>query len=151
MKNRALLTALVSGALALSCFAQKGPERLRITPLDGDGNGVPISLNQPDQQFKAFLSFFSGEGLSGGEQDITGKVTWSVSPSNIATMGVPPGAIHPRSIGTATVTAISGPNQVSTKIVVVSGALQSIAISPLTPSVPKGLARQFTASGDYGT
>jgi hypothetical protein len=152
MKDRGLATALVCGIWTLSCFAQ-GPERLRISPIDGDGQGVPISLSQPDQQFKAFLSFFPGSGLPGGEQDVTGQVAWHVtclpvSPCPVASVSTG-GVIHAASAGTATVTAISGPNRASTTIFVLAASLQSIAVSPLTPSVPEGVSVQFTATGTY--
>src|SRR5437764_12118590 len=108
MKRRIQFTAVFWWLWALSSFAQVGPERMRIAPLDGDGNGLPISLTQPDQQFRAFLAFFPGAGLAGGEQDVTGQVTWQVSPASVASMG-PGGLIHALSVGTATVTAVSGP------------------------------------------
>src|SRR5204862_791626 len=45
----------------------------------------------------------------------------------------------------ATLGAISG----STVMTVAAAVLQSIAVTPASPSVPKGMAVQFTATGTY--
>jgi len=51
--------------------------------------------------------------------------------------------------GVATITAVSGPAHVSTTVHVPAAALTSVSIAPLTPSVPKGLPQQFTATAHY--
>ncbi len=52
--------------------------------------------------------------------------------------------------GTVTITAIRGPFRGSTTLTVIPAAsLTSVTVTPVNPSIPKGLKQQFIATGDF--
>jgi hypothetical protein len=86
-------------------------------------------------------------------QDVTSSVTWESSDEAIATINNVlgfEGLATSLSAGSTTITAsydefISG----STTLTVTVANLVSIAVTPLTPSIPNGDTQQFTATGTY--
>jgi uncharacterized protein YjdB len=96
----------------------------------------------------------TGTYSDGSTQNLTTQVTWSsasaaVTVSNAsASQGVVTGA----SVGSATVSAAlaTAPSVIGgTTVTVTAAALQSIAVTPSSPSVALGLQQQFTATGTY--
>jgi hypothetical protein len=84
--------------------------------------------------------------------DITTSVSWSSATSAAATFSNAGGsrglatAIDPgSSVITATLSGVTG----MTTMTVTAATLQSIAVTPATPSKAKGLTQQFTATGTY--
>src|SRR5439155_1643047 len=116
---------------------------------------VPNSATIPaglQQQFTAF-----GDFSDGNTYDITTAVIWSSSNTGTATISNASG-----SQGLATAVAAGGPVTITatyggggagytaTASLTVSNAiLQSIALTPATPSAPKGVTQQFIATGTY--
>ncbi|ORJ59073.1 Ig-like domain-containing protein [Geothermobacter hydrogeniphilus] len=85
-------------------------------------------------------------------RDITAEVAWSSSDPAIATVDNQPGsegrvtAVAP---GTVTLTAdLDGVTAVFL-LTVSNATISTLTLSPLTPSVGKGLTRQFTATGTF--
>jgi len=86
-------------------------------------------------------------------RDITDEVVWSSSDAGIASFALRPGTVgRVQGVvnGTATLTATAA-NGVSAAIdqTVVTATLTTIAVTPLDPTVPRGLTRAFTASGHF--
>ena len=103
----------------------------------------PIVAVGQTQQFTA-----TGTFSDNSTQNITGSVTWaSLAPgvASITTGGLATGV----SAGTVTIRATSGAVSGSTLLTVNAAALVSIAVTPVNPSVPKGLTQQFTATGTF--
>jgi len=101
---------------------------------------IPVGLAE---QFTA-----SGTYSDGTNHDITAQVTWQSSSPSVATINSS-GLGTPITPGTATITATSGSISGNTTLTVTSATLSSIAVTPANPSIPVGLAKQFTASGTY--
>jgi hypothetical protein len=89
----------------------------------------------------------TGTTVGGSTSDVTSSVTWSSSATNVATI---------TSAGVATTVATGATNITATKdsisgkatLTVTASPLQSIAISPVNPSVPRTQGtQQFTATG----
>jgi uncharacterized protein YjdB len=95
------------------------------------------------QQFTA-----TGTYTDGASYDITTQVTWSSSATSVATVN-DSGLATAFATGTATITATSGTIAGSTALTVNSAALSSITVTPANPSLPAGVAQQFTATGTY--
>ncbi|MBS1829999.1 MAG: Ig-like domain-containing protein [Acidobacteria bacterium] len=113
------------------------PVSITVTPAN------PSIAKGLTQQFTA-----TGAYADSSTQNITSQVTWaSATPANatITAGGLATGA----AIGTSTITATFGAVTGSTLLTVAAPVLQSIAITPVNPSVTKGLTRQFTATGTY--
>ena len=80
--------------------------------------------------------------------DLTSSVTWSLSDPTVASISAG-GLATPIQTGTTTITATSGSVGGSTLLTVAASSLVSIAVTPLTPSVPQGNTQQFIATGTF--
>lgn len=111
------------------------------------GPGNPSIAFGLTQQFTATGTYTDSSTL-----DLTTMVTWMSGTPSVATIsnaaggnGLATTVSTGSSLITATLGAISG----STTLTVNTAALVSIAVTPLTPSIAKGLTQQFTAIGTY--
>ena len=85
---------------------------------------------------------------NGTTQTLTSGVAWSSSNTSIATIsstGVATGIVP----GTVTITAVYGSLSAATTLYITSPVLQSIVVTPTTPSILPGALLQFTATGTY--
>ncbi len=82
-------------------------------------------------------------------QNLTSQVTWkSATPAtaNITSGGLATGL----AVGTSAITAgLSGVTSPVDVLTVTAAKLKSIAVTPASPSIAKGLTQQFTATGTY--
>ncbi len=84
--------------------------------------------------------------------DLTGSVTWSSSAASVASVSNLPGSngvattVTP---GSATISATLGGISGSTNLTVTAATLVSLGVTPMNPSIAKGLKSQFTAIGTY--
>jgi uncharacterized protein YjdB len=144
-----MLVALVSGAASLVGCAGSGSTTtdplqlvsITVTP------AAPILTKGTALQFKA-----TGIYSDSSTQDLTSTAAWSSSNTAVATIlsgGVQPGLATAVSSGTtpiqASVRGVSG----STMLTVPAATLVSIAVSPVNPTLAKGQALQFKATGTY--
>lgn len=83
-----------------------------------------------------------------GTRDITDQVTWSSDTASVATFNVS-GRVTGVAVGSAIVTATLGTISATHKVTVSSATILSIAVTPATPSVAKGLSQQLNATGTF--
>jgi hypothetical protein len=97
------------------------------------------------QQFTATGTFSDAT-----TQNITGSVTWTSLKTAVATISAS-GLATGLTAGSATIQAASGSINGSTTLTVnaVAPTLTSIAVTPANPSISKGNAQQFTATGTF--
>ncbi|TGM53176.1 beta strand repeat-containing protein [Leptospira adleri] len=95
--------------------------------------------------------FATGTFTDNTTQDITNSVTWTSSSSIVGVSNVVGsyGLAQTFSIGSTIVTATLGSIHGNTSFTVTSAILTSIQVTPSNPSLPKGLTRNFTATGIY--
>ena len=79
---------------------------------------------------------------------LTGQVTWASATTSVATITAG-GLATAVGLGTSSITATSNSVTGSTVLTVTAPVLQSIAVTPADPSLPKGEAQQFTATGTF--
>lgn len=94
----------------------------------------------------------TGLFTDGSSQDLTEQATWTSSdPMSLAvsTTAGSRGQAQALEQGTFTVTATFGASQGTTQITVSAAVLQSLALTPVNPSVPAGLSTQLIATGTY--
>jgi hypothetical protein len=99
-----------------------------------------------NQQYTATATF--GNNSTG---DVTSQVTWSTSPTNVATISSG-GLLSGVTLGTATVKATSGSVVGTTSVTVANKTISSVAIQPLTQTLSLSLGPttvQFTATATY--
>ena len=101
---------------------------------------IPMGLTQ------AFIA--TGTFTDGTTLDISNIATWSSGTVAVATV-VSPGVATGVSVGAATITATSGAQSGSATLTVTAATLSSIAVTPLTASIPMGLTQRFVATGTY--
>lgn len=107
----------------------------------------PQIANQTSNQFQAIGNF---SGLF--TRDITGDVLWQSSDVAVATISNTagsPGLAKGLAPGTITITASLNGVSGDFDLTVSNAGITSIALSPLTPSIPKGLTQQFQAVGTF--
>ena len=108
---------------------------------------APSAVKGLTKQFTAMGSYSDSTVT-----DITNQVTWASNDNSIATISNASGShglATANGVGSAsisaTLTGISG----SATLTVSAATLLSIAVTPVAPSVAKGLTRQLTAMGTY--
>jgi PKD repeat protein len=114
---------------------------IAITPLD------PTIALGTTQQFTA-----TGTYSDGTTQDVTKTGHWTSTSAAVATISNSAGKqglATSKSVGTTTIGVTVNAVSSSVTLTVSPVALVSIAISPLTPTIPLGTTEQFTATGTY--
>jgi uncharacterized protein YjdB len=81
-------------------------------------------------------------------QDLTTQVTWASSAPTFATINST-GLATGVGVGTSTITATDGSVSGQTVLTVSPAVLQTLAVTPVNPSVAKGQTQQFTAMGTF--
>jgi trimeric autotransporter adhesin len=101
----------------------------------------------------ATRQFIATGGYSdGSQQNITASVTWSSAAATVAAISNVAGSngiATAVGAGSTTITAASGALSASTTLNVTSVTLVSIGVTPAAPTIAKGTAQQFTATGVY--
>ncbi len=108
---------------------------------------TPTSILGQSRQFTA-----TGTYSDNSTQDITTSVTWtSGTPAHatISNAGGSKGLASTVAVGTSTITATLGAVSGNTVFTVSAATLVSIAVTPATPTIAKGLTQQFVATGTY--
>ncbi len=80
--------------------------------------------------------------------DITGSVTWSSSPTSVASITVS-GLATGKNLGTVTITATFGAISGSVTATVNASNLVLIAVTPANPSIAPSTSEQFSATGTF--
>jgi uncharacterized protein YjdB len=109
-------------------------------------NVTPVAVSIPlgtVQQFTATGTFSDNTA-----QDLTGSVTWSSSPTTVASITVS-GLATGKNVGTVTITATFGTITGSVPATVDASNLKSIAVTPANPAIAQSTSEQFTATGTF--
>jgi uncharacterized protein YjdB len=130
----------VSGSTTLTVSAP-ALQSISITPAN------PTVTKGQTEQFTA-----TGTFSDNSTADITTEVNWTSSATAVATISNSAGShglASALATGNATITAALNGVSSTTTLTVSAAVLQSIAVTPANPSVPKGKTEQFTATGTY--
>lgn len=97
------------------------------------------------QQFTA-----TATTIGGTTSDVSNSATWSSSNNSVATVsttGLVTGKSAPSGLGTATITVSSGGVTQTAAITVTNSTLNSIVITPSSPTITTGSTQQLKATG----
>ncbi len=147
--SQGLATALAPGSSTISATLDgiTGSTLLTVSPAVLESiNVTPVNPNLPVGDTEQFTA--TGVLSDRSTEDLTSSVTWTSSDTTWATVSAA-GLATAVSPGPSTITATLGGIQGSSVLTVTPAALQSIVLSPLTPSVPAGETEQFTAMGTF--
>ena len=139
-----VITASLSGVTSPN-------DTLMVTPAAGgpidSGDAVRVRRSQGTStvQFTAIGTYSDST-----TQNLTSQVTWASGTPSVATISSPGGLATGAAMGTSVITAsLSGVTSPNDTLTVTAAALQSIAVTPSSPSIAKGTTVQFTAIGTY--
>src|SRR5438105_4277716 len=124
-------------------LAQQGPVRILIA-ISPANSSVPLGSTR---QLAAQRIFIGAVNKTDTGRDL-GQVTWSSSDQSVANVDQN-GLLTTVSQGTTLVKVRSGPFMASTLVTVTAPAIDLIAVTPLNPSVPKGVPQAFTAMAHF--
>jgi hypothetical protein len=111
---------------------------IQVTP------ATPSVAKGLSQQFIA-----TGIFSDNSKQDLTTQVSWSSSSSAVATISESGGLATGAGVGSASISATIGSISGSTTFNVTAALLTAIQVTPATPSIAKGLVKQFNATGIF--
>jgi trimeric autotransporter adhesin len=141
--GNATITAALSGIIGTaSLVVQSSPlQSIVITPSGAnvpEGIGVPLTA--------------TGQFGDGSTQNLTNTVTWTCTPSTIATISTVTGfqgTVTGVAPGSATVTAVFAGVVGTTTVNTTNATLTTITITPANPGISLGATQQFTATGKF--
>ena len=152
--SNGLVTALTSGATTISASSASvmGQTSLAVTA----ALLTSIEVTPPSPSIaKGTSAQFSATGVFSDHstQSLTSQVTWTSSDTSIAAISSAAGSngrATGTGVGTVRISAnLNGISAPSATLTVTAATLVSIQLTPPSPSVPKGLTQQFTATGVY--
>src|SRR5439155_12252753 len=111
---------------------------------------IAVTTNSPSIA-KGLTQSFTATGTytDNSTQDLTNSATWNSSNGTVASINAS-GVATALSVGSSNITATSGGITSNTAVLTVTApTLLSIAVTPNSPSIAKGLTQSFTATGTY--
>ncbi|HXY51571.1 MAG TPA: Ig-like domain-containing protein [Terriglobales bacterium] len=140
--NVAITAALDHISDSAAVVVQSSPlQSITITPAVAS---VPVGIAIP---LTATATF--GDGTT---QKLTNSVTWTCSPSSVATVSDAPGSqgsVTGIAPGSATITAVFAGIVGTSTVNTTNATLTSITVSPKNPDVALGTGQQFSATGHF--
>ncbi|MDH4120647.1 MAG: Ig-like domain-containing protein [Deltaproteobacteria bacterium] len=144
-----LATAMATGTVTLtaSLSGQSGTASLTVTPAALTSIAVTPGATSLAKGLTQQLAA-TGTYTDATTADLTNTVSWTSSNNPAATVDAS-GLVTAHSTGTATLTASLSGKSGTASLTVTPAALSSIAVTPASASLPKGLTQQLTATGTY--
>src|SRR5713101_6834385 len=142
-------TGARTGTLTVTDNANNSPQTASLTGVGIALSSISVTPANPSvtrgltQQFTA-----TGTYTDNSTQNLTNTATWTSGTTTVATINSA-GLATTVATGSSTIKATSGTISGSTTLTVTAPVLQSIAVTPANPSVPKGATQQFKATGTF--
>ncbi len=116
-------------------------------------NSIVVTPADPSIAKGTTLQFTATGNYSDGSSfDLTQTAVWASSMTSVATIsnaGGSNGEASAADIGSTTIAAAFGGKTGSTTLTVTAATLVSLAVTPPTPSIARGLTQQFVATGTF--
>jgi uncharacterized protein YjdB len=147
-----LAISVMPGSAAISASISSSDVQSATTTLtvtDATLNSLAITTANPsiaNGLTKQFMA--TGTYSDGTSPDVTASVTWSSANTQVATVNES-GLASGVAIGSALITASLGSEETTTELTITDAILSSIALTPVDPSITKGLTQQLTATATY--
>lgn len=152
VSSSGMVTAKAAGKCSITATSSgvTGTFSLTVTPALVSIAVTPATTTIAPQTNQQFIA--TGTFSDNSTQNITGSVTWTSSNTAAATIGSSSptqGLAHGVAGGSTTITATSGAISGTASLTVTNAAATSLSVSPANPSLPLGLALQFTATATF--
>ncbi|MGH9681950.1 MAG: Ig-like domain-containing protein, partial [Candidatus Acidiferrales bacterium] len=144
-------TGTVAGTITITDNAPDSPQTISLSGVGTPPTLVSIAVTPANPSIaKGLTQQFTATGTysDASTKDLTSSVTWASSTTTTATISTA-GLATALATGTTTIQATSATISGSTLLTVTPATLVSIAVTPVNPSLAKGLTQQFTATGTY--
>jgi trimeric autotransporter adhesin len=143
--NSAGITTITANAQGMS-----GTSTLTVTATPPSLTSIAVTPASPSVVAGQTLQFTAtGSYSDGSTQNLSSSSNWNSSNTNVATIASG-GLAASTNPGTTTITAKdSSTGIVGTTVLTVTGALVSINVTPLNPSIAPGTTQQLIATGNY--
>lgn len=130
-----------SGTISGQATITVGPAQL---------TAISIAPQNPSVAKGRTRAFFAnGTYTDGNVVDVTAQATWASSNASVAVFNTAAGVASTLAQGTSTITATLGTRSAGTTLTVTPAELVSIALTPSSITVPRGLTTSFAAEGTY--
>jgi uncharacterized protein YjdB len=141
--------ALAPGATLVTAAmgSISGATTVTVTPAVLQSIAVtPVTVSIPATGSQQFVA--KGSYSDGTFQDLSAQVTWTSGTTTVATVNAA-GLAAGKSAGSTVITATLGTLAGSATLTVNAVVLQSIAVTPVSPSIQVAGSQQFSATGTY--
>ena len=151
--SKGLVTAQGVGSTTITADVSGTTATSSITVTSATLSSVSISPTNTTLANGTSTNFLAtGVYSDSSTQNVTTLSIWSSSNTGVATIatsGADIGKVTSVGVGASTIQATFGGQSDSTVLTVTAATLDSITITPPTPSIAAGSTRQFTATGNY--
>jgi hypothetical protein len=144
-----LATAKSAGSSAITATSGSLTSSMSLTVVAAALKSLAVTPANPAVAKNATEQFTAtGTFSDGSAQNLTSSVAWSSATPSVATISSV-GLATALGAGSSTIQAVSGSVTGTTKLTVTSATLSSIAVTPASPSIAKGLTDQLMATGTF--
>ncbi|MEI9936556.1 MAG: Ig-like domain-containing protein [Pseudomonadota bacterium] len=150
VSSQGLLTAVAVGSAKISAVLGATSANTLVTVSSAVVGSIALTPPEPSLPKGTTRELAATATLTDSTtQDVTSQAAWTSSDESIATVDAISGVVTGVAVGQATISASVDGVTGSTEVTVAAASLVSIDVTPATPSMPKGLTKQFTATGSY--
>jgi uncharacterized protein YjdB len=149
INNQGLATGISAGTSTITATLGSVNGSTTLTVANVSLVSITITPANPRINQGTLIKFTATGKFSDGSTGTNlAGLSWKSSKPNIANIRQT-GVAHGKKSGTATISATASGVTGTTTLTVGTGTLQSIAVSPVNPSVPVGTTQQFNAIGTF--
>lgn len=150
--DKGLATSLAAGVTTITATLGAVSDAAALTVTSAVLNSIDLSPTAPIIPKGSNVQLTAqGNYSDGSVVDLTSVVTWSSAATSVATVGNTSGKglVHAVAVGTSNVSATYLGETGTTNVTVTSATLNSLQITPPSPTVAKGFNQQFEVVGTY--
>lgn len=153
LSSAGLLTAVAPGTATITATVGTFSANLALTVSDAEVTSIVITPAAPSLGIGRTLQLVAtGSFTDGTTQPVTDDATWSsATPANatISNATGTHGLLTAVALGTSEISATVGAISARVTVTITAAELATIAVTPSTLTLGKGLTQQFTATGTY--
>ncbi|HKO49007.1 MAG TPA: Ig-like domain-containing protein, partial [Polyangiaceae bacterium] len=150
VSSKGLLTAASVGSAKITAALGSTSATTQVTVSSAVVISIALTPPAPSIPKGMTQELMATATLSDGTTtDVTSQAAWLSSDETLATVDASSGVVTAVAVGTASISATVDGVAGTTDVTITSANLVAIGVTPATPSVAKGLQKQFTATGTY--
>lgn len=153
VSNAGLLTAVAPGTSTITATAGGFTSTLALTVSDAQITSIVVTPAAPSLGVGRTLQLVAtGHFTDGTTEPVTADATWTSATAASATVSNAAGSqglVSAIALGSSVISATIGSVTGTVTVTITAAELASIAVTPATPTLAKGLTQQFTATGTY--